>query len=129
MKKIATYLAAGLLVVGAQSLMAQSSTNSVTPPSTQTPGHKDGTPEQRKDRQAMMKLLGLSKDDLKDLSPKERKAKIKETADKFVADWKAKKAGGTLTAEEQTNLDKVEKFLANAGHKKPAAIATPAPSN
>jgi hypothetical protein len=113
MKKLITYLAAGLLVVGAQSLMAQSDTNS-TPPAK----HHAPTAEQQKERQAILKLIGLTPADLKDLSPKESKAKIKEAADKFVADLKAKKDSGTLTAEEQKRLDRVEKFLARKDHKK-----------
>ena len=66
MKKLITYLAAGLLVVGAQSLMAQSDTNS-TPPAK----HHAPTAEQQKERQAILKLIGLTPADLKDLSPKE----------------------------------------------------------
>jgi hypothetical protein len=125
MKKLITCLTAGLLVLGAQSLLAQTDTNSAPA----TPGaHQGATPEQREKRMgAILKILDLNPADLKAMDPKDRQAKIKETAEKFVADLKAKKATGTLTDEEQTNLDKIQKFLAH-GHKK-AAATTPAPSN
>ena len=98
--------------------MAQSTTNS-----TPEAKHQAPTAEQLKERQGILKLIGLTPADLKDLSPKERQAKIKEAADKVVADLKAKKDSGTLTAEEQKRLDRVEKFLAHAAHKKALAPA------
>ncbi len=119
MKKLITCLAAGLLVVGAQSLMAQSATNSVNPPSPQTPGQHQGVnPEKRREHLAILKLLGLTPAELKGLTREERQAKIKATANNVVAELQAKKANGTLTAEGQTRLDRIEKFLAHAGHKK-----------
>jgi hypothetical protein len=121
MKKILTCLTAGLLIIGAQSVMAQtaSTTTSTNAPSV-TPGtkHHGANPEERK---AMMKLLGLAPADLKGLSPEDRKAKIKEAADKYIASMKAKQANGTLTDEQQADLEKVEKFAAHQGHKKAAA--------
>jgi hypothetical protein len=119
MKKIITYLAAGLLFVGAQSLMAQSTTNS-TPPAK----HQALTPEQKEQRAALMKALDLTPADLKGLTGQERAAKMKEAATKVVADLKAKQASGALSAEDQTKLETVQKFLAH-GHKKAPA----APSN
>lgn len=115
-----TCLAAGLLVIGAQSLVAQSTTNSATTPNTQTPAeHKRMTPEQRKE---LLKMLGLTPAELKGLSREDRQAKIKEAAEKVVTDLKAKQASGTLTTQEQTELEHIEKYLAH-GHKK-AAPAT-----
>ena len=111
MKKLLTCLAAGLLAVGAPSLMAQSNTNSATPPSTQTPAkHK---------AQAILKLVGLTAADLKGLSPAERQAKIRQAATTVEAELQAKKANGTLTPEGQKRLNHIEKWLAN--HPKPAA--------
>lgn len=110
MKKWITYLATGLLIAGAPSLMAQSATNSVNTPGAQAPGA-------HRDRGAIMKLLGLTPADLKGLTREERQAKIKETANTIVSQLQAKKASGTLTSEEQTKLDRIEKFLAHASHK------------
>lgn len=99
--------------------MAQSATNSVNPPSPQTPGQHQGVnPEKRREHLAILKLLGLTPAELKGLTREERQAKIKATANNVVAELQAKKANGTLTAEGQTRLDRIEKFLAHAGHKK-----------
>jgi hypothetical protein len=119
MKKIITYLAAGLLIVGAQSLMAQSTSTNSTPGTT----HKALSPEQRKEqRAALLKALNLTPADLKGLSREDQTAKMKEAANKVVTDLQAKKASGTLTADEQTQLETVQKFLAHGGHHKaPAA--------
>jgi phage I-like protein len=110
MKKLITYLAAGLLIAGAQSLMAQSATNSVNPPVTKTPGEHKGL--------AILKLVGLTPADVKGLTREEKQAKIKTAATNVEAELQAKKANGTLTAEGQIRLDRIEKYLAHAGHKK-----------
>src|SRR5271157_112295 len=111
MKRIMTCLATGLLVFGAQSLPAQSATNPVNPPGTQTPGQHQGVnPTQRREHLAMLKLLGLTPAELKGLTRAERQARIKATADKIVAELQARKANGTLTADGQTRLDRIEKF-------------------
>jgi len=103
--------------------MAQSTTASTnSAPATPGEKHHGANSEQRK---AIMKLLGLNPADLKSLTPEERKDKVKEAADKYIASMKAKKASGTLTAEQQSDLDKVEKFVAHQGHKK----AEPTSSN
>jgi hypothetical protein len=122
MKKLVSSLTAGLLVLGAQSLFAQTTTPT-TPGTSDTPAaHSGQTADQRKARQELMKILGLDPKELKGLSREDRAAKVKEAAKKYVADMKEKKAAGTLTADEKTDLAKVEKFLAG-GHKKakPAA--------
>jgi hypothetical protein len=111
MKKLITCLTAGLLVVGAQSLMAQSSTNSVNQPGTHTPG-------EHRDHLAILKLVGLTPADVKGLTREERQAKIKQAATNVVAQLQAQKASGTLTAEGQIRLDRIEKFLAHGGHNK-----------
>ena len=132
MKKLITCLTAGLLVVGAQSLQAQSTSTTTNSTPSVTPGdkHQGATPEQRKERMAhLLKALDLTQADLKSLSPEERHAKIKETAEKVVSDLKAKQTAGTLTAEGQKRLDFLEKFLAQAGHKKAAAATDSKPES
>jgi hypothetical protein len=122
MKKLITCLAAGLLIVGSQSLQAQSTTTNSTPSITPGEKHQGATPEERKERmEHLLKALDLNPADIKSLSREDRQAKIKETAEKVVSDLKAKKTAGTLTAEGQKRLDFIEKYLAHAGHKKAAA--------
>jgi hypothetical protein len=62
--------------------------------------------------------VGLTPADVKGLTRAERQARIKQAANNVAAELQAKKANGTLTAEGQTRLDRIEKFLARAGHKK-----------
>ena len=113
MKKIVTCLAAALLAVGAPSLMAQSNTNCASPPATQAPAkHR---------REDILKLVGLTRADVKGLTPQERRAKIMQAATNVVAELQAKKANGTLTPAGQARLDRLEKFLAHANHPKAAA--------
>jgi hypothetical protein len=109
MKKIITCLTVGLLVVGAQSLMAQSTTNSVNQPGAHTPG-------EHRDHMAILKLVGLTPADVKGLSREARQAKIKQAATALVAQLQGEKAAGTLTAEQQIRLNRLEKFLAHANH-------------
>lgn len=103
--------------------MADSSTNSTSQTQVQTPGqkHKDLTPEQRKERKAAYERMGLTRKDLKDLSPDDRKAKIKEAADKTVAELEQKKAAGSLTEQEQADLNYIKNSV--LGHKRHKAAA------
>jgi hypothetical protein len=112
MKRIITCLTVGLLVVGGQSLMAQSSTNSVNQPGTHTPGQHKG--------QDILKLVGLTPADVKGLSHEARQAKIKQAATTLVAQLQAEKTAGTLTAEGQIRLDRLEKLLARLNRPKNA---------
>ncbi|MGD0815532.1 MAG: hypothetical protein ABSA83_18190 [Verrucomicrobiota bacterium] len=112
MKKLAACIAVGLLAVGAQSLMAQTNTNSFTP-GTHAPGQH--RPE------GLLKLVGLTPADVKGLTPAERRAKIAQAANTVVAELQAKKANGTLTPEEQKRLTHLENFLAHANHPRNAA--------
>jgi hypothetical protein len=105
MKKLMTYLAAGLLVIGAQSLMAQSTTNSA-------PANGVETAKPHRDRGAILRLVGLTPADVKGLTKEERQAKIKDAATTVQADLQAKKAAGTLTDKGQKRLDRIEKLLA-----------------
>jgi hypothetical protein len=116
MKKLIPYLAAGLLAVGTQLAMAQSATTS-TNSADQTPAqtHKQLTPEQRQEH--ILKLVGLTAADVKDLAPKERRAKIKEAAEAVSAKLKAKQTDGSITPKEEKRLKEIEKFLTHPGHK------------
>jgi hypothetical protein len=91
-----------------------------------TPGqHQGAGGEQRKERmEHLLKALDLNAADMKALPRAERQAKLKERAQTVVSDLKAKQTAGTLTAEGQKRLDFLEKYLANAGHKKAAAAST-----
>jgi hypothetical protein len=125
MKKVITCLTAGLLVIGAQSLRAQSSTNTTSSATTETPAapaaHKALTPEQRKERREAMKLIGLDAQDLKGLSREERADKVKDALEKFKADEKAKKDAGTFTSEDKDNVALVEKVFGHHHKPKPTA--------
>jgi predicted nucleotide-binding protein (sugar kinase/HSP70/actin superfamily) len=101
-------MAAGLLVIGAQSVKAQS-TNSTSTEQTAPAKHKNRNG-------ALLKALDLTPADLKGLSKEDRQAKMKEAAEKVQTELKAK---ASLTDEEQKRLDIVTKFLAHA-NKKPA---------
>jgi len=117
MKKLLLCLTAGLLVLGAPALLADTTTNSTSSANTETPArHKGATPEQRKNRREAMKLLGLDAKELHGLSKEDRADKIKEAVRKFMADEKAKKTAGNFTSEDQANVDLVKKVF--AGHKK-----------
>jgi hypothetical protein len=130
---IAFSLAAALLASAASTAVAQVSTN--TPPpngGTQTNNLHNMTPQERKaylqshpelakqlkQRHELMRILGLNPKDLKELTPAERREKIKEAAEAKLADLKQKKESGTLTSQEQTDLELLRNFL-NHGHAKP----------
>jgi hypothetical protein len=101
--------------------MAQSTaTNSVT-----TPGQHHGAngDERRERMEHLLKALDLKPADLKGLSREARQTKIKETAQTVVTELQAKQTAGTLTPEGHKRLDFIQKYLANAGHKKPATTA------
>lgn len=76
--------------------------------------HPDASANMEKRRDETMKELGLNPEELKKLPEAERRAKIKEAADKKLAELQKKKTDGTLTdAEKQTlkNLEQREKFM------------------
>ncbi|HUD45683.1 MAG TPA: hypothetical protein VMR33_02580 [Candidatus Baltobacteraceae bacterium] len=106
-------LASGLLSVGTPALLAQVSTNSPGQNETQTP-----SPHKRQGgRQKMMKILGLTPQDLKGLTPEERHAKMKEATDQKVTELQQKKADGTITAEEQSDLAFLQERMQRAAAK------------
>ncbi len=98
-------LAAGLISAGTPALLAQVSTN--------TPGQNESQTsslqKRQADRRKLMKILALDPKELKGLTPQERRAKIKEATDQKIVELKQKKAGGTITAEEQSDLAFLEK--------------------
>ena len=100
-------------MAGAQSLLAQTTTNSA-PSTTQTPA-------KHRDRGAILQLVGLTKADVKGLSKEERQAKIKSAAQNVETELQAKKTAGTLTPEGQKRLDRIEKLLAHMDKPKPSA--------
>ncbi len=78
-------------------------------------GRGNFSPEQR---EKMLKELGLNPDDLKDLTPEQRMAKIKEASDKKYTELEKKKADGTLTDAEKETLQHIEqrrKWMENRG--------------
>jgi hypothetical protein len=105
MKRLMTCLTAGLLMAGGQSLLAQTTTNS-TPPTVQSPTHHHGDPG------AILRLVGLTRADVKGLDKEARQAKIKEAALNVQSELNAKKAAGTLTPEGQKRLDRIDKLVA-----------------
>ena len=124
MKKwITISLATGLLAICPSALLADSSTNSTANSgqiTTPTPGAAKKTDDAKKkgaQRREVMAILGLTKADLKDLAPEDRTAKIKEAADKKIAELQKMQAAGTLTEKEQSNLALLKKFE-QKGHAK-----------
>ncbi|MDB6059583.1 MAG: hypothetical protein JWO95_3427 [Verrucomicrobiales bacterium] len=60
---------------------------------------------------AVLERAGLKPDDIKDLPPAERRAKVKEVIDTRVGDLEKKKSGGTaLTEQEQSDLDSLNQL-------------------
>lgn len=55
---------------------------------------------------AVLERAGIKPEEMKDLSPAERRAKVREVVDARVADLEKKKTNGTaLTEQEQSDLD------------------------
>jgi hypothetical protein len=106
------YLVAGLLIVSAPTfVVAQDSTN--TPPA--APAAPAAHPHAG-GQAALLKAIGLTREDLKGLSPEDRKAKVKSAAD---AKFAALKAKTDLTDAEKKDLAVIQKFEDHA--KKSAA--------
>jgi hypothetical protein len=77
----------------------------------------------------VLERAGLKPDEIKDLPPAERRAKVKDVMDKRIADLEKKKTDGTaLTEQEQSDLDalkqmkgNIERFQQNQGKRQPKA--------
>jgi hypothetical protein len=123
-KWITVLLAAGLLTICPSSLRADVTTNSTPNPgqiTTDTPGAgKKGLDAKNKgaQRREIIALLGMKRSDLKGLTPEERTSKLKSAADKKIAELETKKAAGSLTDKEESNLTLLKKFERHAHAKK-----------
>ena len=76
--------------------------------------HPEATANFEKRRDEAMKDLGLNPEELKKLPESERREKIKEAAEKKLAELKKKSADGTITDSEKqmlTNLERREKMM------------------
>ena len=97
-------------------LLAQNSTDSTAnsgQTTTQTPDAKKKAAERRQ----VMGILGINRKDLKGLSEADRHAKIKQALNTKIADFEQKKAAGSLTDKEQSDLSLLKKFE-HQGHAK-----------
>ena len=115
MKKLVLCLTAGLLVIGAQSLLAQTSavvSSTATNTTTTTPG---AHPARGDHERVLLRMLGLKAEELKGLTREARLAKMKTAAQTVITELEAKQSAGTLTPEGQTRLEHIQKWLANAG--------------
>lgn len=70
--------------------------------------HRKGEGYNPEQRDQAIKGLGLNPDDLKNLPPEERMAKIKQAADKKYAELQKKQSDGTITDAEKETLEKIE---------------------
>ena len=111
-------LAAGLLAIGSSALLAQESTN-VTPNAGQVAPQTPNAKKKAEQRNRILAILGLTRQDLKGLTPADRRAKIKSLADAKIAQLQQKKTAGSLTDKEQSDLDALKKFE-QRGHAKAA---------
>ena len=122
-KFIVISLTAGLLAIGPCALFADSSTNSPanSAQTTNTPSApKKGLDAEKKgqQRRELMTILGVTKADLKGLTPEDRNAKIKTLATKKISELEAKQTAGSLTTKEQSDLALLKKFEKHAHAKK-----------
>lgn len=75
------------------------------------PGGGQFDPEKaREEMKETAKQLGLNPEELKNLPPEERRAKVREAADKKTEELKKKKADGTLTEEDKKLAERLEKM-------------------
>jgi hypothetical protein len=103
-------IVAGLVATCAPvSLLAQDAT---TTPNTNRPAFRQGAQQ----RGEFMKSLGLDPQEMKGLTPEQRQAKMKEAIDKKMTELQKKKADGTITEQEQTQLDRLQKMKDHTGH-------------
>lgn len=66
---------------------------------------------------AVLERAGLNSQEMKDLPPSQRRAKVKEVIDKRVADLEKKKSDGTgLTEQEQSDLDALNQMKGRLDH-------------
>jgi hypothetical protein len=106
-------LTAGLLAMSPSALLAQSSTNSTPNSGATTPSPKKGA-----DRAKVLAILGMTNKDLKGMAPEDRRAKVKDAAEKKITELEQKKAAGSLTTKGQSDLDTLKKFVSHGKGKK-----------
>ena len=116
MKKITLlYFAAGLLAFGAPALRADPSETN------QPPAAVKRSPEQRANTARFMQIIGLTRADLKGLTPEERRARIKDAGQKKLAELKQKQTDGTITDQDKSDLALLQKRMNHAVKPKPDA--------
>lgn len=81
--------------------------------------------QMRQNRQELLRILGLSREELKDLSPEDRRTKIKDATKAKLSELKAKKDDGTITPEEQKDLDFLKSHAGHKGKRSAESATTP----
>lgn len=149
-------VAAGLLILGTPAALLADDTSTTKPGDKPGPELREKlrnmTPEERKQwlkdhpdvakrfeqnrgnfekNREVLQRAGVSPEQLKDVPPAERRAKVKELIDKRVADLEKKKSDGTaLTEQEQSDLDALQKMKGamdrqGGAHHKPKPAQKP----
>lgn len=96
-------------------LVAQVSTNTTSQTVTQTP-----TPQQRQlERRKLLKILGLTQQELKGLAPADRRTRIKDATNQKITELQQKVTDGSITAQEQSDLAFLQKSLKHGKAKPP----------
>lgn len=122
-KLIIVPLLAGLFSISSSTLLAQTLTNA-TPNTGQLAPNSRGATKNTDDakkkgapRREVMAILGFTRADFKGLTPENRAAKLKDAANKKIAELESKQTAGSLTEKEQTDLALLKKFE-HHGHAK-----------
>jgi hypothetical protein len=118
MKNKIIYLIAGLMIVSTPILSADDKKPK------EERREKEGAADPEKRREEMRKAaeeLGLKPDELRNLSPEERRQKFVEASNAKITELTKKKTDGTITEEETQLLEKLEKRKKahNKGEGKP----------
>jgi len=119
MKKI-IYITSGLFVASISGLLAQTDVAPAQPSQT-VPPQRAPIVRPALSPGNFLKDIGLNAEDLRNLPPQERNAKIKEAMDKKIGELNKKKADGTLTPDEQNELSNLEKR--EAFYNRPPAVS------
>ena len=109
MKTTLLSIIAGLLALGSPALLAQEASTNKPPAAV----HKNAAQTDKR-----LEAIGLTRADLKGLTPDERKAKIKQATETKVTELNAKETAGTITDQEKKQLAALQRRLDHP--KKPA---------
>ena len=112
MKRITLiYVAAGLLACG-PALRAE-------PPggTNQPPAAVHRNPDARAQNQRVLQIVGLSRADLKGLTPVERREKLKTAVASKISELKQKQTDGSITVQEKSDLAFLESRARHGGKK------------